>query len=184
MTTEADLVNYYDDRPVYWSPLREFAAFERITNAVGQWPAQPILDLGCGDGRLLQHLPKNGLDYTGVDYSATRINLAQQIHPIYANAFVLSGVIDYLETPGRPYESIIAIELLEHLEDPMALIVAARRRLTDTGIIIGTTPINLSDPAHIQVFGSIEDVQARLEPDECEAIPFAGHTHAAMLWHR
>jgi len=72
----------------------------------------PILDLGCGDGRLLAYLGSRGFaNAIGVDISEEQVALARTrgVSVERGDAF------DHLEHRQRDYAAIFAIDILEHL---------------------------------------------------------------------
>jgi len=99
-----------------------------------------ILDVGCGSGRLLRHLPP--CEYVGVDLSRQYIE--------YANRRVFEGKASFfhadvkqLETMNLPKFSIVsAIGLLHHLDDEDAkfLLGTARNLLQDGGRLVTVDP--------------------------------------------
>jgi len=72
-----------------------------------------VLDIGCGNGRLLQVLPKN-IRYLGVDLSSKLIRKARETYP---DKRFLTG--DFLSLPydklGQEYDFIFAIAVFHHL---------------------------------------------------------------------
>lgn len=75
-----------------------------------------ILELGCGDGRLLNYL--NDLDkninYKGIDLSDKLLNIAKQKHP--EHKFVNANMVNQLENiEQQRYDFIILIASFQHL---------------------------------------------------------------------
>jgi len=50
-------------------------------------PGQKVLDLGCGNGRLLNALKDKKIDYIGVDNSEKLLLEAQTLYPEYQQRF-------------------------------------------------------------------------------------------------
>ncbi len=85
------------------SNYQEIAANFNTTRRKEIWPeirtvAAPvkdsdrILDLGCGNGRLLEALKDKKIDYLGLDSSAALIELARQNYPNYK--FLVGDILD------------------------------------------------------------------------------------------
>lgn len=71
-----------------------------------------ILDLGCGNGRLLHFFRDQGYQrLAGVDISTEQIALARQVTPDVTHEDVLTFLEGH---PGR-YDLITALDLIEHL---------------------------------------------------------------------
>jgi cyclopropane fatty-acyl-phospholipid synthase-like methyltransferase len=95
-----------------------------------------LLDVGCGAGDLLAVARDAGFDVHGIEISAPASALALEWYGI--------------EVPIRPIEQdprddffdvVTAIGVLEHVEDPRALLHHARRLLAPGGILFVYTPV-------------------------------------------
>jgi len=85
---------------------------ERITAIIGIIPPDvtTVLEVGCGDGRILQRLPKQ-LRAIGLDYSHSSVSRLPR-----------GGVCASLEKlpfPDRSFDLLLCCEVLEHLPDQM-----------------------------------------------------------------
>lgn len=69
------LADFFDDYP--WERL-VLGAFASEVLAAG---GGPVLDAGCGPGRLTGHLRDLGLDVSGIDLSPAAIDVARATHP-------------------------------------------------------------------------------------------------------
>jgi 2-polyprenyl-3-methyl-5-hydroxy-6-metoxy-1,4-benzoquinol methylase len=74
---------------------------------------QAVLDLGCGNGRLLTGL-KADLDYMGIDFSSNLISSAKKFHP--GKKFI-RGDITQVETWNQlpKFDAIFCVAVLHHL---------------------------------------------------------------------
>lgn len=93
-----------------------------------------ILDLGCGEGHILNMLPESFEKY-GCDISQTALNLIniEKIHCVVCdlnNTFPFEGEFDV----------IIASEVLEHLHDPYNLLEQVKLHLAKDGLFLATIP--------------------------------------------
>ncbi len=80
---------------------------------VGQ--SQTVLDIGCGNGRLLTALSISPVNYLGVDIAQVMIDQARTLHPDHH--FVCADVLDqkFWQTIGS-YDHIFVIAMLHHLQ--------------------------------------------------------------------
>jgi 2-polyprenyl-6-hydroxyphenyl methylase/3-demethylubiquinone-9 3-methyltransferase len=101
--------------------------------------AAKVLDLGCGNGALTHALAEEGFDLTGTDSSETGLAIARQNHPDvdFLQGDVNSSLPDVLL--GQ-FDSVIAVEVVEHLLLPRSLFQRAREALRPRGTLIVTTP--------------------------------------------
>ncbi|MDH5661341.1 MAG: class I SAM-dependent methyltransferase, partial [Gammaproteobacteria bacterium] len=94
-----------------------------------------ILEIGSGAGAFIKHL-KTELDQTEVNY----IIEAGDIEPHQINNQDLGFKCNFLDAHekielGKKYDIIIAIELIEHIENPFHLIREISKNLVENGIV-------------------------------------------------
>lgn len=98
-----------------------------------------ILDLGCGDGALLQCLKDEGFtNLHGVDYSREQVALAVR-RGVSADH---GDLFEFLERRHRTFDFIFAIDVLEHLKknELLAFGQLVRESLSPGGTIIVQVP--------------------------------------------
>jgi len=101
---------------------------------------QHILDLGCGNGYLVNHLVKLGFNAYGTDASEKGIAIARKTNP--DRFFVQDLSSDALppELQAIPFDTIITTEVIEHLYNPQAFTDFCKQQLKPGGELIVTTP--------------------------------------------
>ena len=92
-----------------------------------------ILDVGCSYGYLTNALRKLGHNAKGIDVSAQAIDYSRKI---YGDFFDTKEV----ESVKGSFDMIIAIELIEHLTDPLKFVKKCAELLKPGGKLIITTP--------------------------------------------
>jgi 2-polyprenyl-3-methyl-5-hydroxy-6-metoxy-1,4-benzoquinol methylase len=101
---------------------------------------QCILDLGCGNGYLVNHLINLGYNAYGTDASEKGIVIARTTN---ADRFFVqdlsSGELP-AELQNLKFDTIISTEVIEHLYDPERFIDLCKQILNDKGEIIISTP--------------------------------------------
>ena len=96
-----------------------------------------ILEVGCGLGYFTYALSRAGYDATGVDISREAVEKARRRYgDLFVCADLLSGGCDDL---GR-FDVVVCTEMIEHVEDPGAVLRAAQGYLEDDGELVLTTP--------------------------------------------
>src|SRR5678815_4544319 len=95
-----------------------------------------ICDLGCGNGHISGRLAALGYHVTGVDASASGIQIAQRTYPGVEFAHAL---IDRDLNLGE-FDLVISSDVIEHLYRPSDLLEAAVTQLKPGGQILLGTP--------------------------------------------
>jgi 2-polyprenyl-3-methyl-5-hydroxy-6-metoxy-1,4-benzoquinol methylase len=99
-----------------------------------------ILDLGCGNGYLVNYLISLGYNAYGTDASEKGIDIARQQNP---KRFFLQDVSTG-ELPAElqqlKFDTIISTEVIEHLYDPESFLKFCKKALEPNGELIISTP--------------------------------------------
>jgi 2-polyprenyl-3-methyl-5-hydroxy-6-metoxy-1,4-benzoquinol methylase len=99
-----------------------------------------ILDLGCGNGHLVNYLIKQGYNAYGTDASENGIAIAKKEYP---NRFFVQDLsTDKLPAglQNLPFDTIISTEVIEHLYNPEGFIDLCKNALQQNGELIISTP--------------------------------------------
>jgi len=89
-------------------------------------PGAHILDLGCGPGTMLEHLPN--IRYTGIDFNESYIVAAQKRYGS-RGTFILGNVTEVDWGPDESFDVVVAFGLLHHVSDATAREVIPRVKL-------------------------------------------------------
>jgi 2-polyprenyl-3-methyl-5-hydroxy-6-metoxy-1,4-benzoquinol methylase len=99
-----------------------------------------VCDLGCGNGYLAGRLAGLGYRVTGVDASASGIEIARAQHPgvEFLCARISGGLASELASPE--FHLVISSDVIEHLYRPSDLLEAAAGLLGPRGHLLICTP--------------------------------------------
>jgi SAM-dependent methyltransferase len=120
-----------------------------------------LLDIGCGAGSLLRAARRADWDAEGTDISRPAVEHARS-----EGFTVFCGELEEARYPEASFDVVTAIEVLEHVPDPRAVLSEIKRVLRPGGLFWGTTPHGrgmsarllglrwsvLSPPEHLQLF--------------------------------
>lgn len=100
-------------------------------------PDGPALELGCHEGGMSRLLVDRFSDLTVIDAAANALSEARRVLPDGVN-FVL-GAFEDVKLPSR-YAAVFMINVLEHVDDAVAVLRRAREWLTDEGRLFLVVP--------------------------------------------
>lgn len=166
---------------------------DRILNRRGR--SARVLDVGCGSGRVLQALARNGAEVMGVEVTPSLVGdlVSAGIPAVNSDGDGLpSAAVSF-----RP-QVVLLIEVLEHLDDPQALLRDIRDRCPRAELIVSVpSPDRRAarrgewepwdwPPNHLTRF-SVAGLSQLLESAGYEAqvlTPRAGSSDAVPTWWR
>ena len=104
-----------------------------------------VIDLGCGDGILLEQLKKKGMTCVGLDLSEKAVSIAKE----RGLDCRVQDLTEPVPLPDKSFENVIILDVLEHLYRPVDLLREGAR-LSSKYVYI-STPNFVSLPARLQV---------------------------------
>ena len=118
----------------------------RIDWMAGQTQGQRVLDVGCNEGILEILLARRGFDVTGVDIDATALEFARHLlanepEEVGARVRLIHGDLAQTVLAVDPFDTVVIGEVLEHLEDPAALLDRSLEFVRPEGRVVITTPL-------------------------------------------
>lgn len=95
-----------------------------------------LLDLACGDGVMTRMFASRFQQVVGVDASSRHLAKARQLVP---QATFHESLIEEFETEER-FDSVLLLDILEHVVDPVRVLRKAAKFLADQGVLIVHVP--------------------------------------------
>ncbi|MGY2066925.1 class I SAM-dependent methyltransferase [Blastococcus sp. SYSU DS0619] len=96
--------------------------YAAVLDATGVRPGTSVLDLGCGAGALARLASDRGARVTGVDTDREAVTRAAARVP--EGTFAVRNAQD---PPPGPFDVVVAVQLLMHVADPVAVLRRAGR---------------------------------------------------------
>lgn len=106
-------------------------------HAVKPYVFGDILDVGCGRGYGFDVLQSPGVARTGLDIS---LEFLKEARHNYHSVSLVQATGERLPFRSRSFDSIIAFEVIEHLQDDIAFLHELKRLIRPGGLIAISTP--------------------------------------------
>ena len=126
----------YDSDPGRWG---SWTAPQDVHDLVAPELRGPVLDVGCGEGRLAARVVDRGVAWTGVDASPAQL-AANPYRPV-----VLAEMC-HLPFRDGAFGEVTHLWCLYHLDDPAVAIAEAKRVLASGGHYFASTSARDNDP--------------------------------------
>lgn len=160
------VAEYYDHVPLY-ANRRDVPFYAELAAQAGG----PVLELGCGTGRLLVPLIRSGFAVDGIDLSSAMLErcerkLAAEPASVQARASIRQADMTDFDL-GKQYPLVIApFRCFQHLidvDDQMRCLRSAARHLAPGGLLVldlfNTDPARMHDPKYLDETVEFEDLE-------------------------
>jgi ubiquinone/menaquinone biosynthesis C-methylase UbiE len=143
-----------------------------LTNQIVEQPQ--IIDVGCGDGRLIFALYKNGFfkaegKIVAVDISEDRI---KRLKECFSSVQAIKSDALNVKLPSDSFDFVICSQLIEHVNNDAKLLLEIKRLLKPKGLLFLSSVIKkkyaiyfyhkhgtfLLDPTHVKEYGSANEL--------------------------
>lgn len=154
---------YYLNQQVETIDLEERAQLHsvpRLIEAIGG--RSPVLEMGFGTGLITAELLRHGVPVEIVEGSPVLVDEARRRHP---GLHVHQGMFETF-SPADPYGAVLALHVLEHVDDPVALLETMRPWLADDGALVVVVPNAESLHRRIAVEMGLHDRLDHLGPSD------------------
>ena len=132
---------YYQPEAIVFDALtgrRYEALLGRLASLTG---VGKLLDVGCGAGHLVAVAEARGWDVTALEISASGLACVQALKRAQGlRCRILEEELTQADLPAGALDVVTMIEVLEHVEDPIALLRECVRVLRPGGCLYLTTP--------------------------------------------
>ena len=141
LVASAGVVAYsFEQELLYFEQTRGLRrrAYHRLLRQIVGWlkhPPSSVLDVGCGDGVLLECAHELGIQATGLEVSPQLVELVRK--RLGAGAITDQPLS---ELPPESYEVVALINVIEHVRRPSEILRSVYRVLRPGGVIVIHTP--------------------------------------------
>ena len=137
-------------------------------------PGWSVLDVGCGAGGHAVRAIRRCRQVIGVDRDATLIGLAPRDTP---NLYFLCGDFVAKGLPDGPFDAVLCLDVIEHMDDRPGLLAEIRRVLKPGGLLFISAP-NGETSWRRRLRAS--DLPSFSDPDH--RVEYARHEFVGMLY--
>ena len=96
-----------------------------------------VLDIGCGNGYMVNLLNELGWDSFGLEMSEIAVRAAQEMG-LKIQCGSIDDDVEYY--PSGSFDAVLMLQVLEHLYDPLKVLIKVHKLLKPGGQLIVTTP--------------------------------------------
>jgi len=133
------------DKAAFWTG--HVLSIEAMTRDGRRDPLK-ILDFGCGSGEFLAHAALFGARAYGIDASPARRAFAGR-----SEVSIVADLADLPEELRGSFDAVTLFEVLEHLDDPRAVLESLRPWVRQGGLLVLETP----DAAHVSAIRTLDE---------------------------
>lgn len=110
---------------------------EYLISQIGDVKEKSILDVGCGGGLVCENFARLGANITGIDADAQAIEVA--IDHAEKNKLDITYKNQAIEEESGKYHIVLALEIIEHVDNPAQFITECATRVKKGGQLIVST---------------------------------------------
>lgn len=116
----------------YLQSVKIISLFKKeLKNSISQ---RSLLDIGAGSGIMVQAAIDSGFNAEGIEPSVWLAGIASR-----KNLKVHTGILPHKDI-SKKYDVVSIIDVIEHVEDPLNLLVEAKKHLKQDGLLVIITP--------------------------------------------
>ena len=132
---------YLDESGEDFDPAYHLKPREEIIPLI-DWTPHRVLDIGCGAGAtgrlLMERFP--GCELYGIEVNNRAASVAGEVYKHVAIKNVEESNFDGLEIPFKELDTVLLLDVLEHLYNPWKILAELRTKLTEDCRIVASIP--------------------------------------------
>ena len=102
-------------------------------------PGGFVLDVGCGTGLFLRHLPSNRMSSVGIDVSKRLLLHAMERTRTLSNISLIQADADHLPFKDEQFNTVFAFTVLQNMPKPLETLREIQRTATEGGTVTVTS---------------------------------------------
>lgn len=131
------------------------AEFDRDLTKPRPFEGLHLLDIGCGGGLLSEPMARLGAAVTGADASDRTLPIAR-LHAAQSGLDIdyQQSTAEELSATGAKFDVVLAMEVIEHVTDPLGFLTACTNLLRPGGLLICSTLNRTAQSYALAVFAA------------------------------
>jgi 2-polyprenyl-6-hydroxyphenyl methylase / 3-demethylubiquinone-9 3-methyltransferase len=114
--------------------------FERDRDEPAPLHGLSVLDIGCGGGLISEPMARLGALVTGIDPAEKNIRIAQEHADMMGLPITYHPLtVEALADVGQTFDVVLALEVIEHVNNPQAFVASCAHVLKPNGVMIMAT---------------------------------------------
>jgi 2-polyprenyl-3-methyl-5-hydroxy-6-metoxy-1,4-benzoquinol methylase len=137
----------YTDEEISYFRLKAWLIFRKASDIADIRRGQKLIDIGCGEGWLMDEFNRRELSVLGLDFSRYGI---EKFHPYLLPFFEQGNLYKLVEEKVRAklkFDFLVLANIIEHVRDPVKLLREVRKMMHPKSILIIVAPNDFS-PLH------------------------------------
>jgi cyclopropane fatty-acyl-phospholipid synthase-like methyltransferase len=149
-----------------------------LLDLLGVRPPARVLDAGCGWGVTLEALEQRGYRAVGMDVSRQALEMLDRERP--GRELAEADLTQALPTSLEPYNAVLALDVIEHLDDDHAAVERLGQLAVPAGVVVVSVP---ALPEMFSEFDMIQGHRRRYLPETLRrAFTGTGLEVEQVLW--
>jgi SAM-dependent methyltransferase len=141
-----ELYREMTDERYLWEEEGRRRQARRLLDLLGErMPRGRLLEVGCGPGLLLDEARRRGYEVEGVELSADAARYARERLGLRVKAIAFEDDALTSALDSERYDAVLAVDVLEHLDEPVLALDRMRELLAPGGVLLIVT----SDPSSL-----------------------------------
>jgi 2-polyprenyl-3-methyl-5-hydroxy-6-metoxy-1,4-benzoquinol methylase len=135
----------YSEEEIAYFKLKASLIYRETVKLSNDAAGKTLLDVGCGEGWIMDKFFQTGVSVTGLDFSRFAL---EKIHPHLLPFFEQGNIYDALREKAKQqvtFDIIVCANVLEHVLDPGGLLSIIRNLMHSHSLLVLIVPNDFSD---------------------------------------
>ena len=132
-------VSYTDEEIAYFK-LKAWLIYRKTSQLTNIEKKAKIIDVGCGEGWIMDEFKRQGISVLGLDFSSHGI---EKFHPHLLPFFEQGNIYELLEEKIQiksKFDFLILANVIEHVRDPVQLLKEVKKIMHLNSILVIVAP--------------------------------------------